>query len=101
MDEVYRERTRQMLRQIKEHMDKEWLKRKAKGTLLKGKIILPNAEKPKRKRKRKRKRRIRSFKLIRGKRRGDQIVFKQIGIVKRKNRKYKIKNGRYFKRSNR
>ena len=78
---------RQILRQIKEYFDKEWLKRRAEGRLSKKKIILPNA-KPK-KEKRKRKRRIRLFKLVRGKKSGNQIVFKQIKIIKRKNRKYK------------
>ena len=38
------EQRREMLRQLKEHMDNEWLKRKAAGTLLKKKIILPGAE---------------------------------------------------------
>ena len=38
------EQRREMLRQLKEHMDNEWLKRKAAGTLSKKKIILPGAE---------------------------------------------------------
>ena len=38
------EQRREMLRQLKEHMDNEQLKRKAAGTLLKKKIILPGAE---------------------------------------------------------
>ena len=38
------EQRREMLRQLKEHMDNEWLKRKAAGTLLKKKMILPGAE---------------------------------------------------------
>ena len=76
---------RQILRQMKEYFDEEWLKRRAKGRLSKKKIILPNA-KPK---KRKRKRRIRLFKVIHGRKCGNQIVFKQVKIIKRKNRKYK------------
>ena len=78
---------RQILRQMKEYFDEEWLKRKAKGRLSKKKIILPNA-KPK-KRKRKRKRRVKLFKVIRGRKYGNQIVLKQVKIIKRKNRKYK------------
>ena len=75
---------RQILRQMKEYFDKEWLKRRAEGRLSKKKIILPK------KRKRKRKRRIRLFKVIHGRKCGDQIVFKQVKIIiKRKNRKYK------------
>ena len=81
------EQRREMLRQMKEYLDEQWLKRKAKGKLSKKKIILPNAEV--RKEKRKRKRTIRLFKLVRGKKRGNQIVFKEIKIIKRKNRKYK------------
>ena len=38
------EQRREMLRQMKEHLDNEWLKRKAHGRLLKKKIILPGAE---------------------------------------------------------
>ena len=38
------EQRREMLRQIKEHMDNEWLKRKREGRLSKTKIILPGAE---------------------------------------------------------
>ena len=38
------EQRRNMLRQLKEHLDNEWLKRKAKGRLSKKKIILPGAE---------------------------------------------------------
>ena len=38
------EQRREMLRQIKEHMDNEWLKRKREGRLSKNKIILPGAE---------------------------------------------------------
>ena len=76
---------RQILRQMKEYFDKEWLKRRAEGRLSKKKIILPNA-KPK---KRKRKRRIRLFKVTHGRKCGNQIVFKQVKIIKRKNRKYK------------
>ena len=81
------EQRREMLRQMKQYLDEEWLKRKAKGTLLKKKIILPNARPIRRKRKRKR--RIRLFKVIRARKRGNQIVFKQVKIIKRKNRKYK------------
>ena len=86
------EQRREMLRQLKEYLQEEWLKRKAEGRLLKKKIILPNAEPIKRKskkRKTKRKRRIRLFKVIEGKKYGNQIVFKEIKIIKRKNRKYK------------
>ena len=95
------EQRREMLRQMKEHLDNEWLKRKAQGRLLKKKIILPGAEpidtiikkkkaiKKKRKRKRKRKRRLRVFKIIQGTRYGDQIVLQEIKRIKRKNRKYK------------
>ena len=80
------EQRREILRQMKQYFDEEWLKRRAKGRLSKKKIILPNA-KPK---KRKRKRRIRLFKVIHGRKCGDQIVFKQVKIIiKRKNRKYK------------
>ena len=81
------EQRREILRQMKQYFDEEWLKKRAKSRLSKKKIILPNT-KPK-KEKRKRKRRIRVFKLIRGKKSGNQIVFKQIKIIKRKNRKYK------------
>ena len=81
------EQRREMLRQLKEHLDKEWLKRRAEGKLSKKKIVLPNAKK--RKRTRTRKRRIRAFKVIRCTKCGDQIVFKQTKIIKRKNRKYK------------
>ena len=86
------EQRRKMLRQMKQYLDEEWLKRKAEGRLLKKKIILPNARPKKRKRKRKRKirkRRIRLFKVIRGRKRGNQIILKQVKIIKRKNRKYK------------
>ena len=83
------EQRREMLRQMKEYLDEQWLKRKTKGKLTKKKIILPNAEVKKEKRKRKRKRTVRLFKLVRGKKRGNQIVFKEIKIIKRKNRKYK------------
>ena len=93
------EQRREMLRQLKEHLDNEWLKRKAEGRLSKKKIILPGAEpikeiikKRKRKtktKKRKRKRRARLFKVIEGTRYGDHIVLKEIKRIKRKNRKYK------------
>ena len=93
------EQRREMLRQLKEHMDNEWLKRKAAGTLSKKKIILPGAEpiktiikkkkKTKTKTKRKRKRRLRVFKIIEGTRYGDQIVLQEVKRIKRKNRKYK------------
>ena len=93
------EQRREMLRQLKEHMDNEWLKRKREGRLLKKKIILPGAEpiktiikskkkKPKRKTK-KRKRRLRVFKVIEGTRYGDQIILQEIKRITRKNRKYK------------
>ena len=48
---------RNMLRQLKEHLDNEWLKRKAKGRLSKKKIILPGAEPIKKKLKKKEKQR--------------------------------------------
>ena len=86
------EQRREMLRQMKEYLQEEWLKRKAEGRLSKKKIILPGAEPIKRKRKRKkrkRKRRIKLFKVIRGRKHGNQIVLKQVKIIKRKNRKYK------------
>ena len=90
------EQRREMLRQMKEYLQNEWLKRKAEGRLSKKKIILPGAEpikrklkKRKRKTKRKRKRRIRLFKVIQGTKYGDQIVLKEIKRIKRKNRKYK------------
>ena len=85
------EQRREMLRQMKEYLQEEWLKRKAKGRLSKKKIILPGAEpiKKKQKTKKKRKRRIRLFKIIQGKKYGDQIVLKEIKRKKRKNRKYK------------
>ena len=93
------EQRREMLRQLKEHMDNEWLKRKREGRLLKKKIILPGDEpiktiikskkkKPKRKTK-KRKRRLRVFKVIEGTRYGDQIILQEIKRITRKNRKYK------------
>ena len=88
------EQRREMLRQMKEYLQDEWLKRKAEGRLSKKKIILPGAEPikrilKKRKTKRKRKRRIRLFKVIQGKKYGDQIVLKEIKRIRRKNRKYK------------
>ena len=92
------EQRREMLRQMKEYLQNEWLKRKAEGRLSKKKIILPGAEPIKRKlkkrkiktkTKRKRKRRIRLFKVIQGTKYGDQIVLKEIKRIKRKNRKYK------------
>ena len=87
------EQRREMLRQMKEHLQNEWLKRKAQGRLSKKKIILPGAEPLKKKRKTKtkrtRKRRIRLFKVIEGTKYGDQIVLKEIKRIKRKNRKYK------------
>ena len=43
------EQRREMLRQMKEYLQNEWLKRKAKGRLSKKKIILPGAEPIKRK----------------------------------------------------
>ena len=81
-----------MLRQMKEYLQEEWLKRKAEGRLSKKKIILAGAEPIKRKlkkRKTKRKRRIRLFKVFKGNKYGDQFVVKEIKIIKRKNRKYK------------
>ena len=88
------EQRREMLRQMKEHLQNEWLKRKAEGRLSKKKIILPGAEPiklktKKTKTKRKRKRRLRLFKVIEGTRYGDQIVLQEIKRIKRKNRKYK------------
>ena len=81
------EQRREILRQMKQYFDKQWLKKKAAGKLGK-RIRLPNSKKRKAI-KRKRKRRIRLFKVIRGKKRGDQIIFKQVKIIKRTNRKYK------------
>ena len=90
------EQRREMLRQLKEYLDNEWLKRKAEGRLSKKKIILPGAEpiktiikKRKRKTKTKRKRRVRLFKVIEGTKYGDHIVLKEIKRIRRKNRKYK------------
>ena len=88
------EQRRERLRQLKQYLDQEWLKRQAEGKLQK-KIVLPNAKINKRKRKRKRKiktkrkRRIKLFKVIYGTKTNDQIDFKQGKIIKRKNRKYK------------
>ena len=83
------EQRREMLRQMKEYLNEQWLKKKAAGEIGK-RIRLPNSRKQKpKKRKTKRKRRIRLFKVIQGKKYGDQIVFKEIKIIKRKNRKYK------------
>ena len=83
------EQRREMLRQMKEYLDEQWLKKKAAGELGK-RIRLPNSKKQKpKKRKTKRKRRIRLFKVIEGKKYGDQFVLKEIKIIKRKNRKYK------------
>ena len=45
------EQRREMLKQLKKHLDNEWLKRKAKGRLSKKKIILPEAEPLKKKKK--------------------------------------------------
>ena len=86
------EQRREILRQLKQHLDKEWLKRKAKGTLSKKKITLPGAEIKKtliKKPRKKRKRRIRLFKVIEMTKCGDQITFKHIKTIKRKNRKYR------------
>ena len=86
------EQRREMLRQMKEYLQNEWLKRKAEGRLSKKKIILPGAEPIKKilkKRKTKTKRRIRVFKVIQGTKYGDQIVLKEIKRIRRKNRKYK------------
>ena len=83
------EQRREMLRQMKEYLDEQWLNKKAAGELGK-RIRLPNNRKQKpKKRKTKRKRRIRLFKVIQSKKYGNQIVFKEIKIIKRKNRKYK------------
>ena len=89
------EQRRERLRQLKEYLENEWLKRKAQGRLSKKKIVLPSAE-PLKKRKRKRektkkrrKRRIRVFKVFEGAKYGDQFVLKEIKRIKRKNRKYK------------
>ena len=82
------EQRREMLRQLKEHMDNEWLKRKAAGTLLKKKIILPGAEPIKtiikRKKKTRRKKRVRLFKIIKATKKGDYIVLKEVKRIKRK-----------------
>ena len=83
------EQRRKMLRQMKQYFDEQWLKRKSAGKLGK-RIRLPNSKKQKAiSKKRRRKRRIRLFKVIRGKKYGNQIVFKQVKKKKRKNRKYK------------
>ena len=96
------EQRREMLRQLKEHLDNEWLKRKTEGRLSKKKIILPGAEpikklKKKRKTKTKRKRKARLFKVIQGTKYGDDIVLKEIKRIKRKNRKYKNKKWQVFR----
>ena len=48
------EQRRERLRQLKQYLDQEWLKRQAEGKLQK-KIVLPNAKINKRKRKKKKK----------------------------------------------
>ena len=93
------EQRRERLRQLKEYLQNEWLKRRAQGRLSKKKIVLPGAEpikiklkKTKTKRektKRKRKKRIRVFKVFEGTKYGDQFVLKEVKRVKRKNIKYK------------
>ena len=94
------EQRREILRQLKQHLDREWLKRKREGTLSKKKIPLPNAElaepkKRKRKRKRqqqqqqRRKRRIKLFKVYEGVFDGDNFILKHVKTIRRKNRKYK------------
>ena len=90
------EQRREMLRQMKEYLQEQWLKRKAQGRLSKKKIILPGAEpikttklKKTKRRKRKRKRRIRVFKVFKGSKHGDQFVLKEVKRIKRKNRRYK------------
>ena len=88
------EQRREMLRQMKEYLDEQWLKKKAAGKLGK-RIRLPNSEEEKtisekpKKRKTKRKRRIRVFKIIKGHKYGDRVVLKEVKRIKRKNRKYK------------
>ena len=88
------EQRREMLRQMKEYLDEQWLKKKAAGKLGK-RIRLPNSEEEKtisekpKKRKTKRKRKIRVFKIIEGYKYGDQIVLEEVKRIKRKNRKYK------------
>ena len=97
------EQRREILRQLKQQLDKEWLKRKAKGTLWKKKIPLPGAEIKKtliKKPKKKRKNRIRVFKVIEMTKCGDRITFKHIKTIKRKKRKYR-NNGGDFKRNHR
>ena len=42
------EQRRQILRQMKQYFDKEWLKRRAAGRLSKNRIILPNTKPEKR-----------------------------------------------------
>ena len=95
------EQRRERLRQLKEYLQNEWLKRRAQGRLSKKKIVLPGAEpikiklkkiktkREKPKRKTKRKRRIRVFKVFEGTKYGDQFVLREVKRVKRKNRKYK------------
>ena len=46
------EQRRQILRQMKQYFDKEWLKRRAAGRLSKDRIILPNTKPEKRIRRR-------------------------------------------------
>ena len=92
----YTEQNREHMRQLRDYLHNEWLKRKAAGTLSKKKIILPGAEpiiktkKPKTKTaKRKRKRRVRLFKIIEMTKNSDHVVLKEVKRIKRKNRKYK------------
>ena len=83
------EQRRKMLKQIKEYLDEQWLKRKVQGRLSK-KIILPGAEPIKTTRKRKKrktKKKIRVFKVFKSGKYSNQFVVKE--VKKRKNKRYK------------
>ena len=56
------EQRREMLRQLKEHLQNEWLKRRAQGRLSKKKIVLPGAEPIKKKLKKNKKRKTKNEK---------------------------------------
>ena len=56
------EQRREMLRQLKEHLQNEWLKRRAQGRLSKKKIVLPGAEPIKKKLKKNKKRKTKKEK---------------------------------------
>ena len=84
------EQRREMLRQMKEYLQEQWLKRKAQGRLSRKKIILPGAEPIKTTRKRKKrktKKKIRVFKVFKSGKYSNQFVVKE--VKKRKNKRYK------------